>query len=195
MPSARSDGMIFAYGEVPRALDLATRATRLMAGVVAGVRPDPVAMRLALDRSFTQATDLAEHVMQTCRVDFRTSHAIVGAVVRDAARAGLAGSDITGEMLDAAAAGLGLGELGLTGTDLTGVLDPVAIVATRTGTGGAAPGVVRGMAARCSSAARAIAATCAERRDAFRTAEQDLIAIAEKHAAPLPPTDIDAEKG
>jgi argininosuccinate lyase len=33
-PSARSDNLIFAYGEVPRALDLAIRVTRLMAGVV-----------------------------------------------------------------------------------------------------------------------------------------------------------------
>ena len=28
-PSARSDNLIFAYGEVPRALDLALRTTRL----------------------------------------------------------------------------------------------------------------------------------------------------------------------
>ncbi len=34
-PSARSDNLIFAYGEVPRSLDLATRATRLTAGVTA----------------------------------------------------------------------------------------------------------------------------------------------------------------
>ena len=39
-PSARSDNLIFAYGEVPRALDLATRATRLMAGVVGDLTVD-----------------------------------------------------------------------------------------------------------------------------------------------------------
>ena len=33
-PSARSDNLIFAYGEVPRALDLSIRVTRLMSGVV-----------------------------------------------------------------------------------------------------------------------------------------------------------------
>ena len=33
-PSARSDNLIFAYGEVPRALDLAIRVTRLMTGVM-----------------------------------------------------------------------------------------------------------------------------------------------------------------
>ena len=39
-PSARSDGLIVAYGEVPRALVRATAATRLMAGVVDGVQAD-----------------------------------------------------------------------------------------------------------------------------------------------------------
>ena len=33
-PSARSDNLIYAYGEVPRALDLALRTTRLTGGVV-----------------------------------------------------------------------------------------------------------------------------------------------------------------
>ena len=37
-PSARSDNLIFAYGEVPRALDLAIRVTRLMTGVVRTLR-------------------------------------------------------------------------------------------------------------------------------------------------------------
>ena len=37
-PSARSDNLIFAYGEVPRALDLAMRVTRLMTGVVRTLR-------------------------------------------------------------------------------------------------------------------------------------------------------------
>ena len=37
-PSARSDNLIFAYGEVPRALDLSIRVTRLMTGVVRTLR-------------------------------------------------------------------------------------------------------------------------------------------------------------
>ena len=47
-PSARSDNLIFAYGEVPRSLELASKATRLMAGVVAGLRVDADAMDAAL---------------------------------------------------------------------------------------------------------------------------------------------------
>ena len=44
-PSARSDNLIFAYGEVPRALDLAGRITRLMTGVVRTLRLNPDRMR------------------------------------------------------------------------------------------------------------------------------------------------------
>ena len=40
-PSARSDNLIFAYGEVPRALDLGLRITRLMGGVVRTLRVNP----------------------------------------------------------------------------------------------------------------------------------------------------------
>ena len=62
-PSARSDNLIFAYGEVPRALDLAARVTRLMSGVVGTLRVNADRMADALASGFTQATDLAEHIV------------------------------------------------------------------------------------------------------------------------------------
>jgi argininosuccinate lyase len=178
--------MIFAYGEVPRALSLATRATRLMAGVVAGLEVDAPAMRRALDASFTQATDLAEHVMTTCRLDYRTAYEVVGAAVRTAAAAGLAGRDVTGEMLDTAAVTVTGAPLGLAGTDLTGVLDAAAVVATRTGPGGAAPDVVRDMAARRRVDADAVLAAVHDRRAAFLAAETSLLDLARSRAADLP---------
>ncbi|HVN13089.1 MAG TPA: lyase family protein [Kineosporiaceae bacterium] len=196
-PSARSDGMIFAYGEVPRALDLATRSARLMAGVVAGLTVDAAAMRRALDRSFTQATDLAEFVMQTCAVDYRTAYEVVGAAVREAARRGQTGRDIDGAMLDAAAVRLEGRTLGLAGRDLSPVLDPVAVVATRAGIGGAAPDVVRAMAARRAERARTVLAATAQRRVALQAAERSLVALAESRAADLPdrPAQSPTEKG
>ena len=48
-PSARSDNFIFAYGEVPRALDLALRVTALMTGVVRTLQVNPDRMREELD--------------------------------------------------------------------------------------------------------------------------------------------------
>src|SRR5256886_4191173 len=71
-PSARSDNLIFAYGEVPRALDLALRATRLSTGVVRTLQVNAERMRAALDSGFSQATDLAEYIMQSCAIDYRS---------------------------------------------------------------------------------------------------------------------------
>ena len=152
-PSARSDNLIYAYGEVPRALDLALRTTRLTDGVVRTLQVNVARMWAALEAGFCQATDLAEYVMLTCGLDYRTAYQVVGVAVRTAHEAGLRGIDIDGEMLDEAAQQYASRSLGLTGTDLSEVLDPRRIVATRTAVGGAAPEVVAAMATSCSAQA------------------------------------------
>ena len=174
-PSARSDNLIFAYGEVPRSVQLATKATRLMAGVVQGLRVNAAAMYRALETGYSQATDLAEFVMRECGVDYRTAYDVVGATVRRAAADGVAGLGITGAMLDAAAVEVRGAALGLTGRDLHAVLDPASIVRTRATRGGAAPEVVRGMARECLAASRDATAAARARRAAFVAAEERLL--------------------
>lgn len=186
-PSARSDGMIFAYGEVPRAITLATKAVRLMAGVVTGLEVDADAMRRALHRSFTQATDVADVVMLRCGLDYRSAYRVVAAAVRAAADAGAAAADLTPADLDAAAVATLGRPLGLTPADLAAALDPAAIVATRTVPGGAAPARVRSMAAATRDDAHAWTLRSAERRTAFVTAERHLLEAAAARAAPTLP--------
>ncbi|MGE3287611.1 MAG: argininosuccinate lyase [Pseudonocardia sp.] len=181
-PSARSDNLIFAYGEVPRSTELATKATRLMAGVVGGLRVNAAAMYRALETGYSQSTDLAEFVMLAAEVDYRTAYDVVGVTVRRAAREGVAGIAITGEMLDAAATEVRGHPLGLTGRDLTAVLDPASIVRTRATRGGAAPEVVRGMADDCLAAARGALAAAQARRAAFAQAEEKLLVAAADRA-------------
>ncbi len=181
-PSARSDSLIVAYGEVPRALVRATSTTRLMGGVVAGVRADAVAMSRALDTSFTQATDVAEYVMVTCGLDYRRAYEIVGHAVRATAADGGTGLDITADRLEAAAAEiLGL-QLSLDPIALAGVVNPVAVVATRTGIGGAAPETVCDMADRFGRAARERGVDVADRRARLAEAEADLHRVARRLA-------------
>lgn len=177
-PSARSDNLIFAYGEVPRALELAARTTRLMTGVVATLEVRADRMWESLVAGFSQATDLAEFVMQTCGVDYRTAYLVVGDAVRKAARQGLRGVDLTGEMLDDSAREQGVGSLGLSGRDLVEVLDPRAIALSRTAPGGAAPEMVEGMAGSCREQAVAIADRSARRSAAYVEAEAALISLA-----------------
>ncbi|HEY2220949.1 lyase family protein [Actinomycetospora sp.] len=175
-PSARSDNLIFAYGEVPRALDLATRATRLMAGVVTGLEVDAGAMEAALRGGFSQASDLAEHLMLTARLDYRSAYDVVGIAVRHAAAAGLTGADITREDLAAAAGEAGLEPHELTAAlgDLAEVLDPARIVSSRDSRGGAAPDEVRRMAATCCSVAEKARDAARARRAGFDDAEAEL---------------------
>jgi argininosuccinate lyase len=177
-PSARSDNLIFAYGEVPRALDLASRQIRLMAGVTAGLTANPERMYAALESGYSQAADLAEFVMVTLGVDYRTAYEVVGATVRRAAAEKIRGVDITGEMLDAAAVEVTGSPLGASGLDLTEAVDPRAIVRTRVTQGGAEPSVVRAMAAEAVLAGRAAAGRAEARRTAFDGAEAALLAAA-----------------
>jgi argininosuccinate lyase len=174
-PSARSDNLIYAQGEVPRALELARRVVRLMAEVVATLRVHPERMEESLLQGFSQATDLAEHVMQSCGVDYRTAYLVVGRAVARAGREGLRGVDLTGEMLDRAAVEQIGRPLGLGGADLAAVLDPRAIVQTRSAPGGAAPEVVTAMAAGCADAARALGERATSLRAAHREAEARLL--------------------
>lgn len=182
-PSARTDNLIFAYGEVPRALELAAKVTRLMTGVVATLRVNDDRMWESLESGFSQATDLAEWVMQTCGVDYRTAYLVVGEAVRQASRQGLRGVDLTGEMLDAAARDSVEIDLGLAGRDLSDVLDPRAIVLTRSSPGGAAPDVVRGMAADCRLAAARAKEKASAQEKAIDTAEGNLLRLAEQACA------------
>jgi argininosuccinate lyase len=185
-PSARSDNLIFAYGEVPRALELAGRVSRLLRGVVATLEVHPDRMWASLEAGFSQATDLAEFVMQTCGVDYRTAYLIVGDAVQRAAAEGLRGIDLTGEMLDRAAEERIGRPLGLAGTDVTEVLDPRAIVMTRTSRGGAAPAVVRDMASSVRRRSQELVAEAEGRREAYRATEEALVTLAEEVARDAP---------
>jgi argininosuccinate lyase len=181
-PSARSDNLIFAYGEVPRALELALRTTRLSRGVVATLEVNAARMAAALESGFSQATDLAEYIMQACGIDYRTAYRVVGHAVREASAAGLRGIDIDGPLLDRAAAAVTGQPLQLAGHDLSAVLDPRQIVLGRTGLGGAAPGEVARMAAQVRAEAAEQAAAARRWRRAYQQAQDALIAAARREA-------------
>jgi argininosuccinate lyase len=174
-PSARSDNLIFAYGEVPRALDLAIRVTRLMAGVMRTLEVNVDRMARGLDDGYTQATDLSEFIVQSCRVDYRTAYDVVGRTVREASRAGIPGRLITGEMLDEAAVAETGKPLGLAAADLSTALDPWVIIGSRKATGGAAPDAVRSMIAKCQQSADDLAGAVDQRRQGLARAEERLL--------------------
>jgi argininosuccinate lyase len=188
-PSARSDNLIFAYGEVPRALDLAIRVTRLMAGVVRTLEVNVEQMARGLDDGYTQATDLSEFIVQRCGVDYRSAYDVVGKAVREASRQGIPGRNITGAMLDEAAIAEAGEPWGLAVMDLTSTLDPRSIIESRKGTGGAAPTAVESMIRRCEQMADDLAVAVQQRRQVLDEAEQRLLAQARLTAREVEVTD------
>ena len=175
-PSARSDNFIFAYGEVPRALDLALRVTDLMSGVVRTLQVNPERLREELVRGYTQSTDLAEHLTQIRDIDYRTAYYVVGDVVRDASRAGIPGTALTARMLNEAAVQRTGAHWELVDDDLRPVLDPARIVASRQALGGAAAEPVHRMLQSTAADAEAVAAAAGARLARFTAAEDGLLA-------------------
>ena len=86
-PSGQVDNRVFAYGDVPRALETATGVATLMAGVLTGLRFNATQAETRLLSGFATATDLAETITLETGLDFRTAHRIVGRLVREAAQA------------------------------------------------------------------------------------------------------------
>lgn len=146
-PSGQIDNRMFAYGDVPRALDHATDAARLMADVLRGltVKTDVAQRRAA--QGFLGATDLAEVIMIECEIDYKTAHRIVARAVRQALDSDE--SALSVERLEAAAETTVGKKLGLSKKKIREALDPASIVATRTGIGGAAHESVSEMISEC----------------------------------------------
>ncbi|MGW4472722.1 argininosuccinate lyase [Nonomuraea sp. NPDC004354] len=174
-PSARSDNLIYLYGELPRALDVAHRATRLTTGVIRTLEADAARMREALDLGFTQATDLAELLMRCFGADYRTAHRVVRHAVRQSGA------------LDAAAIARAAGEVvgrpwPLDDAELRVRLTPEALVASRTALGGAAPPAMMPMIEGVRDRAAELSQEAGARRAALRAAEEAVLARAARLA-------------
>lgn len=173
-PSARSDNLIFAYGEIPRALEFATKISNLARGVVDTLTVNEQRLWKALEDGFSQATDLAEHVMLECGIDYRTAYRIVGDAVKTASKNGQRGIDIDVAAIQQSAQRIAGIKLSLDPRHLEKALDPKAIVASRASSGGAAPDVVAAMAEQNAMAARQLRDLATEYLAKFDQIETDL---------------------
>jgi argininosuccinate lyase len=152
-PSGQLDNRVFAYGEVPRALDAAAGAARLMAGVLSGLTVNVAAAARRAADPVLGATDLAEVIMLHAGLDYETAHRVVGAAVRATGEAGQAGLDA--ERLEAAAQAVLGRRLEVPVELVAAALDPAQVVATRTGLGGAGEQPMTDMLAECRASLEA----------------------------------------
>ena len=146
-PSGQPDNRIFAYGVLPRALDQSIGVARLMAGVLGGLMVNVERAAERAGAGFAGATDLAEALMLETGLDYGTAHNVVGRAVRNALDAREVPPSITSEGLASAAQALIGRRLELSSTSLASAVDPAAIVASRTGPGGAARSSIADMLA------------------------------------------------
>lgn len=133
-PSGQVDNRIFIYGGVPRALEQSRQAVQLLAGVLAGLEVKRAVMAERVRQAQTWATDLTDVMMLESGLDSRTAHRIVGRAVRATLERG---EPLSARLLDEAAQPVIGRPVGLTDHRLAAVTQPEAIVASRTGRGGA----------------------------------------------------------
>lgn len=153
-PSAQVDNRIFAVGAVPRALASVRDTVRLMADVLRGIRVDTARMAARVRESWAHATDLAELVMQHGGINYRAAHRVVGAAVRAAVERGVPPQGLSPAHLDEASRAVLGRPLQVPAAALAAASDPAAVVATRTGIGGAAEAPLREMLRECREQAR-----------------------------------------
>lgn len=176
--SGQPDSRIFAYGDVPKALDLALQTTQLMTGVVRTLSVNTAKMAESVESGYAQATDLAELIMLEAQLPYLTAHRLVGEVVSVAAQQGIPAVRITSGMIDAAAQRILGRSLRLPDDVLACALSPKAIVETRVGPGCASPESVRKMIAAARASIAETRRWITETGDGLAAAEANLLTIA-----------------
>ena len=151
-PSGQVDNRMFAYGDVPRALDAATNALFLAAGVVRGLSVKKEVAGRRVKQSFSGATDLADVLLTERGIDYKTAHRIVAQAVSAAQDRG----QLDAELLDQAAEAVLGRKLELSPETIAETLDPDAIVRSRTGPGGAAESSIEEMIRSCRGELQAL---------------------------------------
>jgi argininosuccinate lyase len=147
--SGNPDSRVFIYGELPRAFDRAAEAMRLLSATLTGITLNEELLRARATEGFSQATDLADVIMTSRGIDYRTAHQIVGRLVRSTLEAGVASTAVTSAMVDEAAVAVTGAPLELKPEELASALEPGSIVASRQGLGGAASERLEAMFVEC----------------------------------------------
>ncbi len=174
-PSGQVDNRIFIYGDVPRALEMATGVAELMSGVLAGMSFHSSVAAERLSSGFTTATDLAETITLETGLDFRTAHRIIGRLVREATLNNRTMRELTTADLDKAAQEILHRPLHLSETAFAHASDPAKAIAARQGIGGAAPEPLSDMLSECRSMLDACTSWCHNATTKITVAEEALL--------------------
>lgn len=179
-PSGQVDNRVFAYGDVPRSLEMAAGVAILMADVLTHLRFNASLAHARLADALTTATDLAETITLETGLDFRSAHRVVGYLVRTASETKRALHTLTPADLDVAAQTVLGHPCHLSSQALANALDPAAAIAARQGSGGVAPEPLAAMLTACRTALQARDSWHKEQTQAISAAEQALLQLAQE---------------
>jgi argininosuccinate lyase len=121
---------------------------RLMACVVGTLEVNKQGLLARAKGSFATVTELADTLVRTDRLSFRSAHHIVSRVVKEAASAGLGADQISLKLVNRAAREVIGKELAMTAEELRLALDPVHFVKIRKLPGGPNADEIRRMIAQ-----------------------------------------------
>jgi argininosuccinate lyase len=133
-PSGQVDNRIFTYGMVPRGLMQTKEALKLFSATISGLKINKDEMRLAAVESLVGATDLAEEIMMKYGVNAQAAHSIVGRAIRFSTQEG---KRLNADLINDAAKDIINCSLNISDDYIAQIMDPEAIIETRTGPGGA----------------------------------------------------------
>ncbi|WP_243014026.1 argininosuccinate lyase [Brevibacillus borstelensis] len=128
-----------------RSLSVLDQMYRLMACVVGTMDVNKQGLLERAKGSFATVTELADTLVRTDRLSFRTSHHIVSRVVKEAMARGLRADEIGLDLVQEAAQAVIGRNMSLTEQELRQALDPVHFVAIRKLPGGPSPDEMRRM--------------------------------------------------
>ena len=177
-PTGQMDNRLLAYGELPRALELAAGAAELMRATLGGLTLMRGNAALTLERSFVLATDLAETLVQHAGLDPRAAHRVVGRLSRTLHDERRAAATLTTADIERAIEAVHGRACRIDATvlapALASALDARAAIDVRGGVGGAADAPMREMLA---TARRVLADTGAWHDAAAQRAESARAAL------------------
>jgi argininosuccinate lyase len=178
-PSGQPDNRIFAYGDIPRLLDSASRVVVLLAKCLSGATFHTARMAQRAGEGFSGATDLGDYLSEAAGLDPRTAHRVIGLAIRQMGEAGAAEPYVSPSALDAAAQQLLAQPLNLSPEKVLAVQQPKEILASRQGLGGAAPARVDAMIVNLRTACLGLVSPwVVGRQTAIAEAQYGLVALA-----------------
>jgi argininosuccinate lyase len=162
-----------------RGMEDTGESLRILADMLSCASFDKKRMEAEAGKGFSTATELADSLVRTCGLPFRTAHNIVGRAVQN--------GDLSLATLEKAAGevggGISLTGKGLTPQDIDRMLDVKYSLELRKAPGGPAPDAVRTALAERRKQHRTDAESVSKKQKKLATAEEHLIAEARRLVA------------